>query len=82
MFHDDDFYNELPIIEHNGTKFRKWVRDERITHTGKCQCIKDCECFSEKGKKIGEIVTYFRRIEFDNTGKSFHTDINHLPIIK
>lgn len=65
----------LPIVEINGIKFRKLIRDERRL-VRSCQCYKDCSC---NGSIVGEIVEYFRKIEYDNTDKAFYSDPAYIP---
>ena len=80
QYNTKEFFNNLPIVEHNGEKFRKWVKDESYTLDGKYQCYKDCDCYSQKGKRVIKIRTVYRNVLFDNTGKAFYEDINYKPI--
>ena len=66
----------LPIVEINGIKFRKIIRDERRLITS-CQCYHDCKC---NGSLVGRIVEYFRKVEYDNTDKAFYSDPNYTPV--
>lgn len=71
----------LPVVEYNGFKFRKWVKDETYINKYKgCQCFGDCSCPDDDGKVMGSINTYYRRIEFDDTDKAFYDDINYIPV--
>ena len=74
-YYSTEKLSNLPIVEINGIKFRKIIRDERKLITS-CQCYHDCEC---KGSVVGEIVEYFRKVEFDNTDKAFYSDPNYIP---
>jgi hypothetical protein len=77
----NEFLLSLPIIEHNGVQFRKWVKDERYRYryTG-CQCFKsDCGCPEMNGEERGAIRTYYRKVEFDNTNKAFYDDLDYVP---
>lgn len=65
----------LPIREINGKKFRVLVKDERYIVTS-CQCFKDCNC---QGSISGELVTYYRSLQYDNTDKAFYSDPNYVP---
>ena len=74
-YYSTEKLSNLPVVEINGTKFRKLTRDERRTITS-CQCNHDCSC---NGSVVGKIVDYFRKVEFDNTDKAFYSDPNYTP---
>lgn len=75
-YYSNDFLNSLPIKEIDDQKFRVLVIDERRKITS-CQCYRDCSCY---GSVVGEIVTYYRRIQYDNTSKAFYSDYHYIPL--
>ena len=70
------FLLNLDIVEIDGIKFRKLIRDERRKITS-CQCYHDCSC---NGSVVGKIVEYFRKVEYDNTDKAFYSDPKYTPV--
>lgn len=70
---------KLPIVFHEEVPFRKWVKDETYILNGSCQCPQDCNCSEMAGQVAGKIVTYYRKVEFDNTDKAFYEDITYTP---
>ena len=74
--YSNDKLLNLPIVEINGIKFRKLIRDERRLITC-CQCYHDCKCSISL---VGKIVEYFRKVEYDNTDKAFYSDPNYTPV--
>lgn len=68
QYYSNNFLLNLPIVKIDNIPYRKLIRDERYTVTS-CQCYGDCDCY---GKTRGEIVTYFRKVEFDGTDKMFY----------
>lgn len=70
QYYSNSFLLELPIVEIDNIPCRKLIRDERYTVTS-CQCYGDCDCY---GSIRGEVVTYFRKVEFDGTNKMFYDE--------
>ena len=73
----EEYLGRLPVVDVDGTLFRKLVRDERRIVTS-CQCFGDCSC---RGSITGGLVEYFRRKDYDGTDKAFYTDPKYTPKI-
>ena len=74
-------FSILPIVEADGEKYRMFSQTIVSIATGSCQCFKDCDCAADKGKRTETIMTWYRNVKFDDTGKCFYSE-PHTPIIE